>query len=123
MLNTVRYILISMRPAQWVKNLLIFAGLIFSRNLFNALAFWKVVGGFACFCLAASSIYLFNDIKDIENDREHPDKRKRPLASSDLKVDRAYYAMVLNGLIAVTGSFMLDSIFFAIVMAYITINA
>jgi len=60
-----------MRPRQWIKNVFIFAGLIFSRNLFDTHLLIKVIAGFSLFCLGASSIYIFNDIKDINKDKEH----------------------------------------------------
>ena len=119
---TIKHIWLSMRPHQWVKNLLIFAGLIFSRNLFNALVFWKVVGGFSCFCLAASSIYLFNDIKDLEQDRGHPEKCQRPLPACDLKIAHAYIAAVAIAVISVFGSYLLNTAFLGLVALYLIIN-
>ena len=111
-----------MRPSQWAKNILIFAGLIFSRNLFNALVFWKVFAGFSVFCLAAGSIYLFNDIKDLERDREHPEKSRRPLASGKLRIETAYTAMAIAVFVALIGAFVLDRTFLAIIIAYLIIN-
>ena len=111
-----------MRPSQWVKNILIFAGLIFSRNLFNAVVFWKVFAGFSFFCLAAGSIYLFNDIKDLEKDRDHPEKSRRPLASGKLKIETAYIAMASAVFVTLIGALVLDRTFFAIVAAYLIIN-
>lgn len=73
-----------LRPAQWVKNLLVFAALIFSKNLFVPEAAALSIVAFASFCLLASAAYVLNDIVDLENDRRHPVKRLRPLAAGRL---------------------------------------
>jgi 4-hydroxybenzoate polyprenyltransferase len=75
--------LISLRPRQWVKNLFVFAALIFSRNLFTPL-FWPALAAFAIFCGLSGAVYLVNDASDMEKDRLHPLKRRRPVASGDL---------------------------------------
>jgi 4-hydroxybenzoate polyprenyltransferase len=75
--------LISLRPRQWVKNLFVFAGLIFSQNLFTPL-FWPALAAFAIFCGLSGAVYLVNDASDMERDRLHPLKRRRPVASGDL---------------------------------------
>jgi 4-hydroxybenzoate polyprenyltransferase len=74
----------AMRPSQWTKNLLIFAALFFSNNLSNDSAILTSAKAFIIFCLAASSIYLINDIIDIKEDRNHPLKKNRPIASGRL---------------------------------------
>jgi 4-hydroxybenzoate polyprenyltransferase len=122
MINTMKYILISMRPKQWVKNVFIFAGLIFSRNLFDAPLLVKVSTGFFLFSLAASSIYIFNDIRDIDKDRQHPSKSKRPLASGKLGINAANVSFFILAIIALSGSFFLDRAFFVILMAYVGMN-
>ncbi|HUD44253.1 MAG TPA: decaprenyl-phosphate phosphoribosyltransferase [Patescibacteria group bacterium] len=75
-----------LRPRQWVKNLAVFAALIFSGQLFDPYSFQKVFWGFIAFCLLSSAIYIINDIIDIPKDRLHPFKRFRPLANKDLPV-------------------------------------
>ncbi len=92
MLFNLKYILISMRPRQWTKNSFLFAGLVFSRNLFDPDLFVKVIIGFGLFSLGASSIYLYNDIRDLEMDRKHPEKCKRPLPVGHLRISTAYGA-------------------------------
>jgi 4-hydroxybenzoate polyprenyltransferase len=87
----------SLRPQQWIKNLFIFAPLIFSRNILNQPLFFKTVAAFAAFCLISSAHYIFNDLRDIEEDRRHPLKSKRPLASGRLKKGPAVVAMILIG--------------------------
>lgn len=73
----------SLRPRQWVKNLFVFAAVIFSQNLFSPLI-WPALGAFAVFCALSGAIYLVNDLADQEKDRLHPTKRFRPIASGAL---------------------------------------
>jgi 4-hydroxybenzoate polyprenyltransferase len=68
----------SLRPAQWVKNTPIFAGLVFSMELFQPGITLKILSGFVLFCCLASAVYLVNDLTDKEKDRLHPEKVKRP---------------------------------------------
>jgi 4-hydroxybenzoate polyprenyltransferase len=70
-----------MRPQQWIKNLLLFAALVFAEKLFVPESLLLAVLGFASFCLASSSVYVVNDLLDAERDRLHPEKRRRPIAS------------------------------------------
>lgn len=79
----------SLRPKQWVKNLFIFAALVFSQNLHNFYFLFKTVLAFAVFCALAGSQYIFNDIADLEQDKSHPLKKYRPLASGRLDPDVA----------------------------------
>jgi 4-hydroxybenzoate polyprenyltransferase len=111
-----------MRPKQWIKNFFIFAGLIFARHLFDLHLFLKVMVGFTFFCLATSSIYIFNDIRDIEKDKEHPEKRKRPLAAGQLSVNKAYIASGVFATLAFFGALQLDRNFFIFLVAYIVMN-
>ena len=79
--GTPRALLRLMRPTQWMKNLLLFAALVFAKKLFAADALALAILGFAGFCLASSSVYIVNDLLDAERDRLHPDKRHRPIAA------------------------------------------
>jgi 4-hydroxybenzoate polyprenyltransferase len=93
-------IVVSLRPRQWVKNLFVFAGLVFSQRLFTPSA-WVAVVAFAVFCALSGAIYLFNDVADREKDRLHPSKRERPVASGLLPVPVALGAggaFVVGGL-------------------------
>ena len=74
----------SLRPKQWSKNLLVFAGLVFTYNLLNAEMLARVVGAFITFCALSSAGYLWNDLRDIAADRLHPVKRNRPIASGQV---------------------------------------
>jgi 4-hydroxybenzoate polyprenyltransferase len=77
----IRGIVESLRPRQWTKNLLVFAGLIFSQNLLDPGLFGRALATFAIFCLLSGGTYLVNDVVDAERDRTHPRKRLRPVAS------------------------------------------
>src|SRR5436305_422383 len=85
----------SMRPRQWTKNLALFVGLIFAQQLFTLTSFERAFVAFVVFCLASSSIYIFNDLLDLERDRQHPTKSKRPLASGNLPVSWAIVTIVI----------------------------
>lgn len=94
---TIVEILKSLRPQQWIKNFFIFAPLIFSRNFLNRPLLWTTFEAFVAFCLVSSAHYIFNDLRDLEDDRRHPVKSKRPLASGRLKVGPAVAALVVIG--------------------------
>ncbi len=87
-------IVVSMRPRQWVKNLFVFAGLVFSQRLFTGAA-WTAVAAFAIFCALSGAIYLFNDVADRERDRLDPRKRMRPIAAGRLPPGVAVAAAVM----------------------------
>jgi 4-hydroxybenzoate polyprenyltransferase len=76
-------LLASLRPRQWVKNLFVFAGVIFSQQLLTP-RLWPALAAFAIFCGLSGAIYLFNDVADVDRDRLHPSKRLRPIASGAL---------------------------------------
>src|SRR5260370_5540597 len=86
----------SMRPRQWTKNLALFVGLVFAQQLFTLTSFERASVAFVVFCLASSSVYIFNDLLDLEHDRQHPTKSKRPLANGDLPVS---WAIVTIGIL------------------------
>jgi 4-hydroxybenzoate polyprenyltransferase len=94
-------LLVSLRPRQWVKNLFVFAGVIFSQQMLTPLA-WTALGAFAIFCGLSGAIYLFNDVADAERDRLHPSKRLRPIASGELSRTTAaiFGALLLAGCLA-----------------------
>lgn len=70
-----------LRPRHWIKNLFVFAALLFSRNIDKLPSLAEAAWAFLCFCLTASTVYIFNDLIDMEKDRKHPKKCRRPLAS------------------------------------------
>jgi 4-hydroxybenzoate polyprenyltransferase len=79
-----RAALAAMRPRQWSKNLLLFAGLLFAAKLGDGTRWLEALLAFASYCAASSAAYLVNDVRDAEHDREHPVKRFRPVASGEL---------------------------------------
>jgi 4-hydroxybenzoate polyprenyltransferase len=85
----IRAVVQSMRPRQWTKNLALFVGLVFAQQLFSLTSFERACVAFVIFCLASSSIYVFNDLLDLERDRRHPIKSRRPLASGALPISWA----------------------------------
>lgn len=85
----------AMRPYQWTKNLLLLAALLFAGELGNLDQVLRGLLAMASFCLAASATYIFNDLRDIENDREHPEKKDRPLASGALSIPVAWVLLTV----------------------------
>ena len=112
----------ALRPHQWTKNLLIFAPLALSKHLFEADAFLSASLAFALFCGLSGTVYLINDLADLERDRLHPKKRLRPLASGALSVSAARAAAVLLGLLCLGLSAFLGGAFLATAAAYVVLN-
>jgi 4-hydroxybenzoate polyprenyltransferase len=113
-----------MRPWHWTKNVFVFAALIFGKKLIGPIdevfpAVTAAVGGFFCFCLAASAIYIFNDIIDRETDKLHPEKSQRPIAAGTVTVGSAEVVSVLCAVAAILGSYLLGSKFVIIILIYV----
>jgi len=117
-----KHLLKAMRPRQWTKNGFVFFGLIFDKQLFLAEPFLRTLEGFFLFCLISSSVYLFNDIADIEADRKHPEKKHRPLASGKLPIGVATTAAVILAVAALALGYLLEPWFAAAVAVYFVIN-
>ncbi|MGE0821074.1 MAG: decaprenyl-phosphate phosphoribosyltransferase [Candidatus Binatia bacterium] len=113
---------LEMRPQQWVKNLTVLAPLLFSQQLFNPSDVASAFGAFALFCLLSSSIYVFNDICDREQDRLHPQKRHRPIASGQLSVRIATRGLVVLATLALTASAFIGSAFVFVLLGYVGLN-
>src|SRR4030067_2487563 len=107
-----------LRPKQWTKNLIIFSGLIFSVNLFNNALIIKDLLAFILFCGLSSSIYIINDVFDLESDRKHPLKCLRPLPSGKIKVSHAVILASVLSLVSILGSFALHYTFGIIGVIY-----
>ena len=101
-MSLARALLVSLRPHQWIKNLVVLAALGFSKHLFDADAASRAGLAFLVFCALAGAVYLVNDLLDLERDRLHPAKRTRPLASGALPVGvaRVAAAVLLAGVLA-----------------------
>ena len=112
----------TMRPRQWTKNGFIFFGLVFDKQLFMLEPFLRTVAGFFLFCLLSSAVYLLNDIADVEADRNHPEKKSRPIASGKLPVQVASVAAMLLAFISISLGYLLSPFFALILAAYLFIN-
>jgi len=114
----------AMRPKQWAKNAVIFAALVFDRQLGlnNLPAFYRTLAGFVIFCLVSAAVYLINDIVDVESDRLHPQKRKRSIASGELPVAIASVAAVLLLTLTLPAALLLSPGFAAITLGYLLLN-
>lgn len=110
-----------MRPQHWTKNGFVFAALIFGQKITVPLAVGRAIGAFFCFCLAASAIYIFNDIIDRKADYLHPEKRKRPIAAGSVSIGTAALVSALCAAAAIVGSFALARSFATVILAYIVL--
>jgi len=88
--SSARAVVVSLRPRQWTKNLLLFAGIIFAAKLGDAIRWLEAFAVFAAYCAASSAAYLVNDLHDAPHDRAHPVKRSRPIARGELSTRAAY---------------------------------
>ena len=117
-----------MRPRQWTKNLLVFAGIIFGERLLEPAARLQALAAFAVFCALSSAVYLVNDVRDREADRVHPAKSKRPIASGALSVNTALIAaLILTGVglavsLAVNPAFALIASSYVLLMGWYTLG-
>jgi 4-hydroxybenzoate polyprenyltransferase len=112
----------TMRPRQWPKNIFLFAALVFDKQFFILGPFLRTVAGFALFCLISSSVYIFNDLADIEADRQHPEKKKRPIPSGQLPLSVAWIAGIVLLAAALGAGYWLSPIFAGLMAAYFLIN-
>jgi 4-hydroxybenzoate polyprenyltransferase len=117
-----RNILATLRPQQWVKNFVLLAGLIFSQNLDKPDFILKSLAAFALFCLLSSSVYIFNDIMDVESDRKHPLKSARPIAGGRIKVSTGVFLFVLLALASFGLSLWLNPLFALTGLGYFVLN-
>ena len=114
-------LLLALRPGQWTKNLLVFAGLIFGQKLLNPEDVATAAAAFGLFCLFSGVVYLVNDIRDRDADRLHPKKSKRPIASGAISVGTARtYAFVLAA-VSLSAAYALDRQFFLVGVAYVAL--
>jgi len=111
----------TMRPKQWIKNVFVFAAIVFDRKLTNQTALLQTVFAFIAFCLVSSTIYLINDLVDIEKDRRHPTKRDRPLPSGELDPTVAILAAAIIALVCIPGAFLLSSALGLILTSYLAL--
>jgi len=113
----------AMRPHQWVKNLFVLAPLVFAEQALEVSHLWRAALAFAIFSALSGCVYILNDLMDVEQDRQHPTKRRRPIASGALPVPMARTALGVVLLVSVGLSFaLLPTAFAAVVLAYFSLN-
>lgn len=117
-----RALIKAMRPRQWTKNGFVFFALIFDKQLFLIKPFIRTLEGFALFCLISSAVYLFNDVADVEADRNHPQKKFRPIASGKLSIPVALTAAWILTFIAISVGYLLSPMFAFFVAIYLLTN-
>jgi len=120
--GTLVAILQTMRPRQWVKNLVVFGALLFSRKFTDGGAVLHTVAAFLLFCAASGGIYIINDLFDAERDRRHPEKSRRPIASGALGSAAAIVAATLLLTGSLMSAFTLSPPFGAVVLIYAALN-
>jgi len=115
----------TMRPRQWTKNAFLFGPLVFDGKLFHSTDFLHTSAGFGLFCLISSAVYIFNDLLDLEADRNHPQKRDRPLPSGRLPIWVALLAGTALTVVSLGVGYLLapefalvEFIYFAMMLAY-----
>jgi 4-hydroxybenzoate polyprenyltransferase len=113
----------SLRPEQWTKNLIVFGALLFGQRLFDLPSVLKATGGFAVFCALSGVVYLLNDVADRDNDRRHPLKKHRPIASGALSTRMALGAAGVLGVAALLAAFLLRIEFGFFATAYLGLLA
>ncbi|MGE5297094.1 MAG: decaprenyl-phosphate phosphoribosyltransferase [Solirubrobacterales bacterium] len=123
MINLLRIL----RPIHWVKNVFVFAALVFSRQLAGSFeqvcwAVGRTVGAFVCFSLAASAIYIINDLMDRKTDSIHPERRSRPIASGEVPPSTAWLVATICIVPALVGSLLLSCDLAMIILAYIVLT-
>ncbi|HTI41793.1 MAG TPA: decaprenyl-phosphate phosphoribosyltransferase [Vicinamibacterales bacterium] len=117
--STPGLLLVSLRPEQWTKNLLVLAGIVFGGRLLEPSADTLALVAFAVFCALSGAVYLFNDIADREADRRHPLKRERPIASGQLSVSAAAAAGGILGVAGVGAAFAVGTTFGIVAATYL----
>ena len=118
----VKYLLSTARPQQWIKNLFVFAALIFGQEYLYPEKIILASLGFIIFCALSSCVYFLNDILDIEQDKAHPLKKNRPIAAGKLSISTAITTFLLLAVLSLAGAWILNFRFFLISLAYFILN-
>ena len=121
-MKTIQLVLITMRPRQWVKNLFIFAPIIFSLHFSNFSELIQVVIAFMLFCIITGCIYIINDSLDIRSDKQHPKKKHRPIASGKLDIRTSIIIAVLLLSVSLSLTFLINLYFLIIALFYVILN-
>lgn len=118
----IRPLLVSLRPAQWAKNTFVLAPLVFAGRLADRPAAGRALLALAAFCLAASAVYLLNDLRDREEDRRHPLKRLRPIAAGEVSVPVAVASLAALAVAAGVAAWALGAGFLLVLAVYVALN-
>ncbi len=121
-MDKIWYILVSMRPKQWTKNLVLFAGVVFSKRFLEPSLVWKSFLGFLFFCVLSGAIYIINDLFDRVRDQGHPSKKLRPIASGALDATTAGIFGAGLPAVFVPLSWVLGKEFFFLTLAFFIVN-
>lgn len=109
----------TMRPRQWTKNAFVFVALIFDKKIFDLPSLVNTLIAFGLLCLMSSSVYIMNDLSDIESDRQHPKKQMRPLPAGRLNPTVALAAGVLMAIGSLAAGFLLNPVFGLVLLTYL----
>src|SRR5881409_3302836 len=120
--STLAGIVVSMRPRQWIKNLVVFAALIFAKKWMDLPLVGRAAAAFGLFCCASGAVYIINDLFDADRDRKHPLKARRPIASKALGTLPAVTAAILLLTLSLMAGFALFPAFGAVLLAYVALN-
>jgi len=122
LLRNLSGLLRTLRPKQWTKNVFIFAALLFDQKLANWPLLLNTIAAFFLFCLVAGTVYVINDLADLEKDKQHPKKCKRPLPSGQLAPRFAIAGVVVILAVSLPLSYLLHPAFAALVLGYFLLN-
>jgi 4-hydroxybenzoate polyprenyltransferase len=112
---------VSLRPAQWTKNLFVFGALMFGQRLLDPISVLQAIAAFFIFCALSGVVYLINDVADREADRQHPLKRLRPIASGEVPISVALGTAAVLGAVALAAAFWLRPSFGLIAVSYLVL--
>ena len=126
--STALSLLVSLRPAQWTKNLFVFGALLFGQRgarpaFLDPTAITQAIGAFFVFCALAGVVYLINDVADRDNDRLHPIKRFRPIASGAVSPGLAIGTAAVLAIVALASAYLLRPAFAIVAVTYVVMNA
>lgn len=121
-MNKLDSIIKLLKIKHYIKNFVVFIPLIFSLKFIDIKSSILSIGAFCSFCLIASAIYIFNDIFDVENDKKHPIKRNRPIASGAVSISEAWKLFFTTVLISFTLSLLINKLLFLTILIYLILN-
>ena len=121
-MNRIRSYIRLVRPEQWIKNVFVLAPLVFSRELFHSEPLIAAIQAFIGFCFVAGAVYSINDLADVSEDRSHPIKKDRPLASGELKSSDALIAAIVLLVAAGMVTVGLSWKYHLILVSYLLVN-